>query len=301
MKTAVIHIGTHKTGSTTIQDFLRVNRSKLQGRKIAAVRLDGKPNLSQLHLYASPKSRHTNLLRMRAWRDDAKYQAFADSFPEELGQVVDGFKGCNTYIFSAESLGLLRSDEDIRRLQSLFAPHFDDIRILVYLRRQDDLAISLYQQHLKGGSTSERVIPAGALGIYNFKSMLQAYEGVFGREKIAARRFDTGSGRFDIVDDFLSTIGIKNRGFAPIKRRNESVGVQGAAILLEFNRLVSDGGLNQDPSPFRKRTLVPLLRTIKSDSKLKLSAQESAEFMARYADQNRWVSAHYFGGQKLFP
>ena len=32
MKTAYIHIGTHKTGSTSIQDFLFKNRTKLRDR-----------------------------------------------------------------------------------------------------------------------------------------------------------------------------------------------------------------------------------------------------------------------------
>ncbi len=103
-----------------------------------------------------------------------------------------------------------------------------EIKIIVYLRRQDQLYSSFYNQDVKG----VRQWPESAYQFYqthqifqqNYISLLDLWSGVFGRENVIIRPFEVEQWvNGDIVQDFCVAIGASplRSGY---KDHNESLG-----------------------------------------------------------------------------
>ncbi|MDN5788266.1 hypothetical protein [Pseudorhodobacter sp.] len=130
----VLHVGTHKTGTTSIQLALRDNRATLLKAGIC---------------YPDPgRDPHPDLpahnFIYRATLDGPEVMA------AERALIWEEFRAsrANCLILSEEGLSLPRD-----KLQAFFEPWKDvfDISIVCYLRRQDRYAESLYSQYVREG------------------------------------------------------------------------------------------------------------------------------------------------------
>ncbi len=134
MKRLVIHIGTHKTGTTSVQEALERNRAALARRGAWYARTDREPHA---HL---PK--HSSLAR--ALRQGAAHAG------AELSLLLDEFaaSGCDTLVLSAEGFSELGA-ESLAPLRALS----DDFRVEVvcFLRRPDLFAEALWNQFCREG------------------------------------------------------------------------------------------------------------------------------------------------------
>ena len=92
-------------------------------------------------------------------------------------------------------------------LREFLTAFFDDIQISVYLRRQDQVALSLYSTRLKSGETETRILPRTHAGdpYFNYDRSLALWEDAFGRANIHVRLFDRkGLIGGSIVSDFIA-------------------------------------------------------------------------------------------------
>ena len=69
---AIIHIGTEKTGTTTIQEFLHLNRSKLANQGVAYLQSPGLRNNRKLVTYCMKNNKVDNHVKNLAILSDAK-------------------------------------------------------------------------------------------------------------------------------------------------------------------------------------------------------------------------------------
>ena len=124
MRRLVLHIGTHKTGTTSIQKALARNRDVLAARGV----------LYPLDVLGS--SRHDfNELATELRRDG---EAGADLWRRTLAACRDG-----TAILSGEAMRRL-GDDDVERIGQ-WTKDFD-VRVLIYLRNVFDYLASAYKQ-----------------------------------------------------------------------------------------------------------------------------------------------------------
>lgn len=228
-RSAILLIGTEKTGTTTLQHFLAANRPALAERGFLYPSFCGAINHTGLAAYALGPDKSDPL--RAPWGPDvptvrARLEAAARA---ELA-------GPATVIFASEHChSRLTTPAEVETLLSFLNGFFDDIRIAVYLRRQDQVALSLYSTRLKSGDTDRRILPRTAPDdpFFNYDTSLALWEDAFGHAAVTARLFDRkllngGS----VVDDFVATWNLgPMAAFTPVPDQNESIDAQAQELL----------------------------------------------------------------------
>ncbi|MDX2347090.1 MAG: hypothetical protein QNK11_09495 [Legionella sp.] len=243
MKKLYLHIGSHKTGSSSIQLALYHNQTLLNEHDFSF--------FSQNPDGADVEIGNTSnwLTGNKAFQDDL-YQGVglrvlnANELADQLNSMP-----CNHIIMSAENFSWIFEKDEIKKLYQALSLYFD-VKILVYIRRQDKLAISHYQQvskesthvdfgYYKGGC---KALPSGRKNYdeyLDFNEKLSKWSDVFGQENMLIRIFErellVGH---DVVTDFLQSIGLRNLKIKPVKV-NESNGFEKTKV----GHLVNYSGL----------------------------------------------------------
>jgi hypothetical protein len=210
-KELILHIGTHKTGTTSIQHALKDRERELLKKDIYFFTL--LPNGSNSEVVNTSgwvnggPTKHGDLFS----GEGLKIRTSADDLAEKLSDNT-----CSKVIMSAEGLSWIYDADEINSLHEALARHFETIRIIIYIRRQDKYVISHNQMasrspnlpsygYYKGGNRS---LPEGREHYdeyldYNAKILL--WENAFGTDNIVVRVFSRealiGS---DAVSDFFS-------------------------------------------------------------------------------------------------
>lgn len=153
----LIHIGQHKTGTTSLQYYLQQNRLKLS--KIGLYVADSiagynNPSHFILNVYALNKDRYSSM-KERLWK--IKSQTYFDSLENELkNDVYRHYKiareqGCKDIIWSNEGLYLLNSVGEYNRLKNLFVEHSSSVISVCCFRDVRSYKLSYEKQLLKSG------------------------------------------------------------------------------------------------------------------------------------------------------
>lgn len=246
---AILQIGTEKTGTTTLQAFLAQNRDALAARGYLYPRFCGEQNHTGLAAYAMDEDKKPALRQGMGCGSVDEIPAFRARMESEaaveladVGTVVF----CNEHCHSR-----LNTADEVARLQALLEPHFDRIDVCVYLRRQDQVALSLYSTRLKSGNTNGNILPRTTPDdpYYNYDVFLGLWEQAFGREHVHVRLFDRSEllGG-DVVADFLAAWGMGTPAdYAPVGKMNESIRPEAQDYLRRINAFMKPiGGLPID-------------------------------------------------------
>lgn len=141
MKKIVIHIGTHKTGTSSIQEALERSRSHLQARSIWYARTDREP-----HAHLPKHSSLTHALIKGGQAAEAELSILLSEFTKS---------SCQTLILSAEGLSEL-DEKVLAPLRSLSADF--DVRVVGYLRRPDYYIEALWNQFCREGREKRSIV-----------------------------------------------------------------------------------------------------------------------------------------------
>lgn len=189
-----LHIGTHKTGSTAIQESLRRAKSKLLSEKI--VFLPIQPSFKEI-----PRLSYLDkkiVLSIQAFlqkyeRIFSKEHTFVMSYEDFSGNLMQGY----------------RNAPIVARVLKEATEGFE-VFIVVYLRRQDTFLESIYTQTVhEGGSDSfEKFIANYDSLFFDWYFLLRSYADQFGKERIFVRRYDKKNlqDRNSLIDDFADII-----------------------------------------------------------------------------------------------
>ncbi|QEP42053.1 hypothetical protein D5085_02185 [Ectothiorhodospiraceae bacterium BW-2] len=201
-----LHIGTNKTGTTAIQQFLHNNRKPLLKHKILYPKA-GCDHIAHYHFsYAmgfihESKKQHPQTIDIKGLYDE--FQAEKERFqPEKI-------------IISSEMFVL---PGEIERVKQFFEPY--EVFIVIYLRRHDHWWLSLYNQAVKSRQNPpwQRGINAflcfhhrRRLVYSNYRSLIDKWANVFGKEHILVRPYEKKQNLPNIFSDFLQTIGAESQ------------------------------------------------------------------------------------------
>lgn len=240
----ILHIGTEKTGTTSIQDFLIKKREALlkEGFFVPFSTLGPYRTGNQRYFpYFAHNDGHQDDFWYSLEGDNAsrKRQIFIkkEQFIQECKEVS---KMCDAVVVSCEHLSSrLNYPEEIERLQAFCSGIFEEIEIVLYLRDQLSMAISVLSESIKGGNLIHKLPKAKNFKMGNYASLLSLWTNNFPDASFKIRRFDrkklTGG---DVVQDFdshiLSNL-TKENGILPGKSYNESLSLTGMALLLRLN------------------------------------------------------------------
>lgn len=295
----VLHIGAGKTGTSSIQYFMHENRDRLAALGHLYPQTPGWSRHTRLGLFIKSDRALANTPSWRRQRFTSP-EAFRRSFRRRLLEEINQ-SGLTRVLLSDEAL-YGTSDEALRQLCAFVDQIAGSLRLLVYLRRQDDHLVSRYQQEVKLRETRrltrwiQRLDRARA---YDYYARLRKWERMLEPEKLVVRRFEPGS--FvdgSIFQDFLDAAGIGARAeeLAQVTHRNDSLDVES----VEFLRLLNLCRVENEEATVGlvdNRELHPRLVEASAGPTLTMPATFLDEFMAQWDASNRDVAVHFLGDE----
>jgi chaperonin cofactor prefoldin len=241
VKQIFLHIGLHKTGSTSIQYFLSYNRKLL----------------AQLgYLYPSKKLNHCYLA-------SALKTSHKNNYSPEWEQTIEEIENSNLdkIIISSEVFVESKTSEIIDRLAEKLKDY--QVKIIVYIRRQDRKIESSFTQRVKSGiaynSLEQYLQKADSV---NYWKTLKDWSKVFGIDNIIVRPLEKEQIP-DLCLDFLKNIGISSfDGFVKTEDRNLKPNLAQVIAINFVNQQIAMN-LNPDKQKYDRRNLRSLLSEIK--------------------------------------
>jgi hypothetical protein len=199
MKIVYLHIGIHKTGTTFLQNVLSENRDKLIKNgyyyPVSAI-----PNSSFPGHHFLPRALSQNIDKFdKISTKKTNFQTW-----EKLLEEINDHKISNKIIISAEDFCLLSSDE-ILKLQEYFSGF--SVKIIVYLRRQDEFLLSLYSELVKKGYYKSIEVAFNEYSDrFNYFKLLDRWKSVFGKENLRIGIYQKGH---CLLSDFFKKIDLE--------------------------------------------------------------------------------------------
>jgi hypothetical protein len=291
----VLHIGMDKTGTTSIQSFLHQNRAELADLGLLYPRVSEPRRQFRLSfllksdeaLESSPSWQHH---RQRF----ASPRAFRRSFTRRLHREVDD-SGLSRVLLSDEAL-FDGSNQMLSRLAELTGGLAASVRLVVYLRRQDEHLVSRYHQTVRFRNETRRLTERAAQvdlsRTYDYHARLRDWDRVMTPRSFVVRRFERG--RFaggSLAQDFLDAAGVDARAddLTGVPNRNET-GLDAESV--EFLRILNILR-KQDPEKaapaLANRVHLRRLSEASVGPSLVLPPDVREEFMTRWQDSNRSV------------
>ncbi|ABN79172.1 hypothetical protein [Cereibacter sphaeroides] len=291
---ALVHIGTGKTGSTSIQSYMYENRMRLQAQGIYYPQSPGARNHRRLPAIVQKEGKADNYFRDQRLIDPAARQVARTAWWKDLCDEITAVRQCGRCIISAEHLSQLDMEET-QDLHARLTSLFEEVRILVYLRDPVDYAISMYDTALKIGSTAAAPAPPVAGGPTDYARILKRWADAFGQENLTVRLFDraelTGG---DILQDFADAAGINTQDFVTVNIHNPSLGRLGQQLLLRVNKRLPRYRRDGSPNPVRGDIVGLFERFLVGGSRLAPDQKMIAAYNATFASSNEWVRQTFF-------
>lgn len=224
----ILHVGMHKTGSSSIQESL----GSLDMKGVEYLSL-GNPNHSGFFstlLADQPELYHGNIY---AGRDRTQSLDLQEKYRHLLHQRLNEVTK-NTVLISAEDLSSFNKAKELKELQLLLAEYCNDIKVIGYVRSPVSFMQSAFQQILQGSDLSS----LNAFSLYpRYRERFEQLDNAFGRSNVTLIPFSENQlFKSDVVLDFCQRVGID---IPPekIKRVNESLSLEAVAVLFAYRKL----------------------------------------------------------------
>ncbi|EEQ63074.1 M protein repeat protein [Helicobacter pullorum MIT 98-5489] len=227
--TAYVHIGTPKTGTTTIQTFMAKNNEALKQKGF---------------LYSTSIIAGWQHWRLSSWvntelveKKNEQQQKFCQEIKDLIKQEIKANQD-KTFVFSTESLTWdvnLNISAPVFMLQKLLKElGFDEVKIILYCRNQADLMVSADSENIKmyHGLCAAKDLPSHHIKtpiMFDFQNIIQKYMEVFGRDNLIVKLFDKNEFlEGDLIKDFLQNLGLKlDNSFVIPPSQNETLDLIG--------------------------------------------------------------------------
>lgn len=311
----VLHIGMEKTGTTTLQDMLGANRTALleAGYFVpnTLAPYAKRANHERLTTFALSDTKLSDDLRRNAKlsnEDDLAHhrEAVAQALRDEILALPDTVSNsARTLLLSNEHCqSRLTEPDEVRRLKTFLDEFTESYRIVVYLRPQHDVAVSLYDQALKAGYADIPLLPDYSgrsplwvhRGFFDYADLLERWGAVFGRDAMDVRlyRRDQLAGG-DVVRDFLDRLGLDPDAYAAAPTTNASMSAAMQIALNAINRYLQRSGSKVTPT--QRDGLITCLQAQSRGPGRRPARREAAAFYHSFALSNEAVRAQYFPDQ----
>ena len=243
-KKCILHIGTEKTGTTAIQEYLKSNRGDMQKRAYYHPIAADTEHSSQWEFVAivhhAPWSQDTG--RELGISDKASQDAFREQLAAKLDKEFESANGADTLVISSEHFqSRLYLDREIADLKAFLERWVETFEVLVYFRRQDELALSLLSTRLKSSAqvTLDNILRTlnSAPKYYAYDEIYARWAKAFGAEAMRPRIYDPEHWPNDsLVSDFCAATGVPELSIVP-HRHNRSLNRQGFQFIHALNHL----------------------------------------------------------------
>ena len=238
-KKLFLHVGTHKTGTTALQNFLMVNKQLLREHGV----------LIPVSGCIGPHSGHHNI----AWElnDDHRFQRDYGTLGDLCAEISES--DCHTVVISSEDFEYLYSRPEAlvalkRRLNDVGC----QVEVIVFFREWGEYIISLYAELLKHGldlsfrAFKKQILDTGVFVTrgnwrfcFHYEKIAQGFANVFGKRHVHCNGFEV-----PIESKFVNLIGLQDleSGLERVATANESIDMVAGLALLKLNQKSRDNG-----------------------------------------------------------
>lgn len=301
MATLYLHIGTPKTGTTAIQCFCEKNAELLAERgfcfPLFPERYEKVGRYRNAHFLIEPG---------RSPGGEALPPEEGEVWRRHMDDIERLLERHPNAILTDEAIWghVAKCYDTLRQLKAEADRRGFEVRIIAYLRRQDQYLDSSWAQRIKtnrapwNGMKWEEALEKSDTAVrFDYLHILELLAGIFGKDRVIVRvyerkRFPNG----DVVADFLDALGLQmDEGYAvPDGDINPSVWGNALEIKRILNPLVEE-------KP-REEALMGALCAANYEHERRehgsyamFSRGQLDDFLARYAESNRAVAREFLG------
>jgi len=245
----IIHVGTPKTGTTSLQTYLDKKQRKLRGKGILYPH-----NLERLQNSSAPKHQ---------WFEKNLVTTHTENFLENFKNIISQVKeDTHTIILSSEGIYNYwwdfpeQSKEFLFELGKLF-----DIEIWVWFREPLEFIESYYKQCIRNPQIENNPCYGKDLSFaemldiewfaqhLNYQGFVTECQALFGKNKVLAFQYEG-----DVVQEVIQKLGLATPHDNPTPRKNQSLNSAAIALLRTIN--------HYDIKAKDKELLIPYLKEI---------------------------------------
>jgi len=293
MRTFYIHIGTEKTGTTTIQHLLSKNRDHLIENGVCYPNIGYHKNggahfklVAPLCLIEDEKAPldfvpHCNFTANEVW---AEVEEWLRKYPN------------HDFIISAEHFSSRLKNEGIQFIFNFFKNLNIKIsvKILVYLRNQIDFITSAYHTKILGGASfGIKAMYEDAIEgayYYDYLKIIESWASIFGSENILIKGYDDIIQGKGLLPDLMSLLRLNRQNINLQGSKNQSFHPK--AILLA--RLINEIRTKHKMRLISPKELFELAsREFKSQPKPLLNHNQRVHLIHHFMADNKLIEKKY--------
>lgn len=285
--TLLIHIGTHKTGSTALQKFFAANTSELL-----------KAGWSYPE-FNSMKSKYDDTYKnARYLFEGGQLVAYDSLIWKEQWDYIRSELESNNVIISAEEFFVIDTSDFLMKALR----EYSNIKVIVYLRRQDEIIESYWKHSVKEKLCTTYSIDTVRVDIprLHYEEKLLQIEEIIGKDNLIVRVFEKAQFQGDagnIFSDFTECIGINDiSGYKNVGFINDSIFGNAIDIKRAMNASIKE--LEEPYKSMFNYKCINWLLELGNDNTEKesvLSVEKRREIMNIYEAGNQEVARKYLG------
>lgn len=292
MKKIYLHIGMSKTGTTAIQYFLHNNRDKLPQLDYGYINPANDSAINHSPLVNCLKGA-SNL------KKDQKWIPFLDQLFESKP---------NNLIISSENLFYHTRALDLDYLATALRGF--SVKILIYLRRQDEWVQSQYAEYVKYCTGKPGAISLGQWLARNMDRCLDYYDLLkiwrmhFPEADFNVRIYEKRFFGDDIINDFCLAVGLSDtsilsKDLSP-SQKNISLSYEAVEMKRLFNKIEIPKHLNSTIVNILKQASAFQRQLSDGSKRSLLSSLEKLYLIEKYKNSNSMVAKEFLGAEELF-
>lgn len=309
-RTAIVHVGLEKTGSTAIQHWLAAHRAQLLARGILVPTRIGAPNHTKLVAACLDDGVVDSLKRHQLARGNVGEGDLRADVARALGRELKAARGWDRLVITSELISSrLHAPSEIDRLVSFLRRHVDDIHFVIVLRRQDELALSRFSSALRAGhadfdgvfadlsGNSFFALPQGrvvddALEFFDYERIISRFTRI-ADARLTVLSYDPPGGSPGPVRALCEVLGLPAADAAAVPVLNSALSAEAQFVISQLNRrngVWLPGGKRNKPY----RALLGRIEAEVAGEKRTVPRAEAEAFLARYEAANARIADAWF-------
>jgi len=287
MNELILHVGMHKTATSSIQNTLYSNRDFFETKNFYYPKNWGENHSIEIYsiFCDNPLSYHINI---RKGFDKLSIEEHNKNIKKSIVDEVQSIDN-KKVIFSGEDISSLTS-KNLKEFKKFIINELkiNNIKIIISTRESLSYHTSVIQELIKNGNNVKNYIPQEINKLYTNK--ISKFIEVFGKENILIYKFeDTFESKYGPVGYFLNLIGMKENDLTQIKVSKSNEGISDKAIdLINFINIKVPLFSNNKITKGRENSDTSLLTFIKGN-KFRLKKEEEKEILKIMQDDILWL------------
>jgi len=303
-KRCVLHIGTEKTGTSSIQRFLTKNRQLFLQDGVLYPSITGEDGGSQWDFVVCAHNEpwKTDVGKFLGIESEDDQDIYREDLRKKLALEFSANPDADVLIISSEHMhSRLTNKKNIAQLKCFLEEWVEKFEVVMYIRRQDRVAVSHYSTKIKSGNTDLFVFPRPIKGdvpyYFNYELIYDNWSTVFGSQSIQVRLFSSEEWiQGNLVQDFCGACAISSEGKQIPEAENESLNSKGVDFLREINRQLPGsivGEQNED-----RDKLTQIISKLCRGKNIPASRDEAIKFYKPFQESNERLRIKVFPQRK---